>query len=444
MGSEEILKHKQRRRGMRLNLRHIVFLSSLVVGLFVYNEILVYHLVIWWNCSYPTLPDRQPSSGGYKAGGKPLLHAMFLADTHLLGRRLGHWFDKLRREWQMRQSFTTAFGRFRPEAVFFLGDVFDEGKWCGPEEWKDYLDRFQTLFRTDPKTRTFVVAGNHDIGFHYATNPYLYRRFVRAFNSTPSGGGVERVSVKGVQFVLVNSMAMQGDNCSLCTQAAQKLDKISEELECLKQREVCEAYPALTNNLDDVETYSRPILLQHFPLFRESDSACGDEADVAPGNERTKAFRSQWDCLSQESTKHLIEKLQPRFVLSGHTHHGCKLKHKATIKVTRSGVPSWEDETSRPSDNSTSGLDTFDVVFDEEGPREEIVEDHIEEWSVASFSWRNRRNPNFILAKITQDQIALSKCYLPEEDSVITLYLFGFTFITLYAIYSRRRFRSSM
>ena len=157
----------------------------------------------------------------------------------------------------MKQSFTTAFSRFRPEAVFFLGDVFDEGKWCGPEEWKDYLDRFQTLFRTDPKTRTFVVAGNHDIGFHYATSPYLYRRFVRAFNSTPSGGGVERVSVKGVQFVMVNSMAMHGDKCSLCTQAAQKLDKISEELECLKHREYCEAYPALTNNLEEVETYSR-------------------------------------------------------------------------------------------------------------------------------------------------------------------------------------------
>ena len=94
MGSEEIIKDRKR-RVMRLNLRHILFLSSLVLGLFVYNEIVVYHLVIWWNCSYPTMPNRQASPGGYKAGGKPLLHAMFLADTHLLGRRLGHWFDKV-------------------------------------------------------------------------------------------------------------------------------------------------------------------------------------------------------------------------------------------------------------------------------------------------------------------------------------------------------------
>ena len=185
-------------------------------------------------------------------------------------------------------------------------------------------------------------------------------------------------------------------------------------------------------------------MLQHFPLYRESDAACGAEADVAPDDEKVKNFKPQWDCLSQESTKLLIEKVQPRFVISGHTHHGCKLKHKATVKVTRSGqfVPSYADETSRRAVSDNNSLDTFDVVFDEEGPREEIVEDLIEEWSVASFSWRNRRNPNFLLAKITQDQIALSKCYLPEEDSVITMYLFGFTFITLYAIYSRRRFRS--
>ena len=73
----------------------------------------------------------------------------------------GSVYFQLRREWQMRQSFSTAVGMFRPEAVFFLGDVFDEGKWCGAEEWRDYIERFQKLFTTEQRTRTFVVAGNH-------------------------------------------------------------------------------------------------------------------------------------------------------------------------------------------------------------------------------------------------------------------------------------------
>ena len=46
-------------------------------------------------------------------GGRPALRAMFLADTHLLGRRQGHWFDKLRREWQMHRAFQTAMTYFK-------------------------------------------------------------------------------------------------------------------------------------------------------------------------------------------------------------------------------------------------------------------------------------------------------------------------------------------
>ena len=59
MGSEEVTKVenlKRKRVGMRLNIKQVLFVSSLVLGLFVYNEIVVYRLVIWWNCSYPSLP----------------------------------------------------------------------------------------------------------------------------------------------------------------------------------------------------------------------------------------------------------------------------------------------------------------------------------------------------------------------------------------------------
>lgn len=48
---------------------------------------------------------------------------MVLADTHLLGQRNGHWFDKLRREWQMHRAFQTAMTLHKPELVFILGDI---------------------------------------------------------------------------------------------------------------------------------------------------------------------------------------------------------------------------------------------------------------------------------------------------------------------------------
>lgn len=37
--------------------------------------------------------------------------------------------SKTRREWQMERAFQTALWLLRPEIVFILGDIFDEGKW---------------------------------------------------------------------------------------------------------------------------------------------------------------------------------------------------------------------------------------------------------------------------------------------------------------------------
>ena len=63
-----------------------------------------------------------------------------------------------------------------PEVIFFLGDVFDEGKWCDESEFNAYRARFSQLFATRDDQRVVVVAGNHDIGFHYAVTPQLNNR----------------------------------------------------------------------------------------------------------------------------------------------------------------------------------------------------------------------------------------------------------------------------
>ena len=67
------------------------FLKILIISsvAFIYNEFLVYYLVLV-QCDYPPVTDSSSQTS-----------VMVLADTHLLGSRLGHWADKLRREWQM-------------------------------------------------------------------------------------------------------------------------------------------------------------------------------------------------------------------------------------------------------------------------------------------------------------------------------------------------------
>ena len=46
-------------------------------------------------CEWPSLDPSVADPSVSDAGTQ--LHIMVLADTHLLGRRNGHWFDKLRR-----------------------------------------------------------------------------------------------------------------------------------------------------------------------------------------------------------------------------------------------------------------------------------------------------------------------------------------------------------
>lgn len=53
------------------------------------------HLYFHGQCGWPAL-DPSAADPSVNDSGMPL-HAMVLADTHLLGRRNGHWLDKLRR-----------------------------------------------------------------------------------------------------------------------------------------------------------------------------------------------------------------------------------------------------------------------------------------------------------------------------------------------------------
>lgn len=90
-----------------------------------------------------------------------------MADTHLLGPFKGHWFDKLRREWQMQRAFHAAIWLHQPDVVFILGDVFDEGQWVDGEHFEAYLMRFHKIFSVPAHVKVYSAVGNHDIGFHY-------------------------------------------------------------------------------------------------------------------------------------------------------------------------------------------------------------------------------------------------------------------------------------
>ncbi|XP_056377522.1 metallophosphoesterase 1 isoform X1 [Hyla sarda] len=361
-------------KSSRLNKRNIFLLKCLcfIFVVIFFCEFLLYYFVII-QCRWPKLATTSPHQ-------TPPLKAMFLSDTHLLGEITGHWFDKLRREWQMERAYQSAIWLLQPDLVFILGDLFDEGKWSNYKAWEDDVARFQSMFRHPPNTELIVVVGNHDIGFHYEMTIHKLNRFEKVFNMT-SGKVVSR---KGINFVLVNSVALEGDNCVICRAAEDQILEVSHQLNCSRTKN----HPDILKKCRSANPLppSAPILLQHYPMYRKSDFEC-DEEDSASPEEKKVIFKEKYDVLSQKASQKLLWLIQPRLILSGHTHSACRVLHG-----------------------------------------------DIPEISVPSFSWRNRNNPSFIMGLITPEDFSLEKCFLPTENTVIYIYCIAGALLSLCAV----------
>lgn len=211
--------------------------------------------------------------------------------------------------------------------MLILGDVFDEGNWVNDKGFEEYVERFRSIFYVPATTRIYATHGNHDVSFHYAMHPHLINRFNRAFNSS----GVQLIREKKktsdgrvhvVNFVTVNSMAMEGDGCSLCNEAEFNIKEIERKLQQLKKK----------------NKYSQPIVLQHFPLFRLSDDDCLDK-----NSDNRDKYRERHDTLSKASTEFLSKSLQPRAYFSGHSHHYCRLQNQLGISEFTVASFNWRN-----------------------------------------------------------------------------------------------------
>eukprot|EP00124_Ichthyophonus_hoferi_P004208 Ihof_evm2s437 gene=Ihof_evmTU2s437 len=229
-------------------------LFLLVVSALYYCEYYLYYAVIS-KCSWPELSDSNA------------LRAMFIADTHLLGARNGAWIDRVRREWQLQRSFATALELHKPEVVFILGDLFDEGKWATEDDWEDTFKRFKRIFNHPPEVTIIPVIGNHDVGFHYQMDEWNVHRYERDI-----GPSVAYRSVKGIDFMLINSMALK-DDCALCEANKKKFYQAKSELTHNQSRGDRYKNNKTVDSNNNTLPYN-PIILSHFPLFRESEALC--------------------------------------------------------------------------------------------------------------------------------------------------------------------------
>lgn len=80
----------------------------------------------------------------------------------------------------------------------------------------------------------------------------MINRFGNVFNNTDD---TQLLTIKGVHFVLINSVRMERDGCKLCQAAERKIENISLALKCAQGVTECD-------NKDAIGEYSRPVLLQ--------------------------------------------------------------------------------------------------------------------------------------------------------------------------------------
>lgn len=56
----------------------------------------------------------------------------------------------------------------------------------------------------------------------------------------------------------------------------------------------------------------------------------------------------------------------------------------------------------------------------------------VDEYTVPSFSWRNKKNPTFSMLTLTSNNFSIYKCQMPKENTVIVIYTFSAILLVLW------------
>jgi len=118
-------------------------------------------------------------------GDSPPSHVLLIADPQILDHRSyperGPYLTYLTRvvvDLNLRKNWWAALLK-RPDAIVFLGDMMDGGRFnMSDDEYEQYYRRFQSIFSIPSGVPTYFIPGNHDIGSGFTSficsSSYLY------------------------------------------------------------------------------------------------------------------------------------------------------------------------------------------------------------------------------------------------------------------------------
>ncbi|XP_026454229.1 uncharacterized protein C630.12-like isoform X1 [Papaver somniferum] len=274
----------------------------------------------------------------------------------------------------MRRSFLTSILPSKPDIILFLGDYFDGGPHLSDEEWQNSLSRFRHIFGLNHRGRfsdipKYYISGNHDTGYSatLSRNPKVLDRYEKEFGSRNY-----HFTVGEVEFIAVDSQTLDGRKEGNLTSTT---------------------WDFVKNVSSDVAAKTR-VLLTHIPLYRPDWTPCGSRRSSPIINQvcngvimllfkRTLLRLSQsfpstalylcnilcilhlqrvshasdqevtyQNYLTEETSRLLLDLINPVLVLSGHDHDQCTVTHQTRrghIKEHTLGTISWQQGNLYPS-----------------------------------------------------------------------------------------------
>jgi len=195
----------------------------------------------------------------------------------------------------MRKNYQILQTIHKPDAVSFLGDLFDSAKVLDDEDFEEELERFHWIFeKQNSAMQVFYLSGNHDIGYRIANTGELAQRFIQHF-----GPLNYKVKLGSFEFVFISSLTLELNRAPLPLY--------------LETKNFLESLPA--------EPSGHRVVMSHVPFWRPRNSGCGP---LNPnGNIEDRTGYSYRNLLPPNVTASLLASLNPSYIFSGDDHRPC-------------------------------------------------------------------------------------------------------------------------
>jgi hypothetical protein len=198
----------------------------------------------------------------------------------------------------------------QPSYVAVMGDLFSY-QGTTDDEFDERLVRYRDIFESALSTSSIInVTGNHDLGYGDEISEKVITRFEKSFGSSnfhfhyPLGLDLNNDSkVDMATFGILNNLLMDPS----------------------RERGIQYDVWAFTGELASLRK-QRPheplIILSHIPLYKQI--GCVDKPFTLWSDSGYVRKQNQ---LSQLSTHHILDFVEPDVILMGHDHHGCVYNH---------------------------------------------------------------------------------------------------------------------